>query len=100
MQLTGAKRDDYSTKIEASNNDQKSLFDITKKLLVNQQAATLPTYEINFELANWFIKFFNDKIETLRTSLRIVANSDVEIEPLASMKLNNLISDEIRYVIA
>ena len=31
LQLTKAKRDYYSTKIEASNNDQKSLFDITKK---------------------------------------------------------------------
>ena len=51
MQLTEAKRDYYSTKIEASNNDQKSLFYITKKLLVNQQAATVPTHETNFELA-------------------------------------------------
>ena len=102
MQLTEAKRDYYSTKIETSNNDQKSLFDITKKLLVNQQAATLPTHETNFELANRFNKFFNDKIDTLRTSFRIDANSDVEMEPLASVKLNNLItatSDEIRDVI-
>ena len=29
MQLPEAKRDYYSTKIEASNNDQKYLFDIT-----------------------------------------------------------------------
>ena len=36
MQLTEANRDYYSTKMEASNNDQKSLFDITKKLLVNE----------------------------------------------------------------
>ena len=103
MHLTEAKRDYYSTKIEASNNDQKSLFDITKKLLVTQQAATLPTHETNFELANRFSKFFNDKIDTLRTSFRIDANSDVEMEPLASVKMNNLISatsDEIRDVIA
>ena len=72
-------------------------------VLVNQQAATLPTHETNFELANRFSKFFNDKIDTLRTSFRIDANSDVEMEPLASVKLNNLISatsDEIRDVIA
>ena len=103
MQLTEAKRDYYSTKIEASNNDQKSLFDITKKLLVNQQAATLPTHETNFELANRFSKFFNDKIDTLRTYFRIDANSDVEMIPLSSVELNNLISatsDEIRAVIA
>ena len=103
MQLTEAKRDYYCTKIEASNNDHKSLFDITKKLLVNQQAATLPTHETNFELANRFIKFFNDKIDTLRTSFRTDANSDAEMEPLASVTLNNLISatsDEIRDVIA
>ena len=103
MQLTEAQRDYYSTKIEASNNDQKSLFDITKKLLVNQQAATLLPHETNFELANKFSKFFNDKINTLRTSFRIDANSDVEMEPLASVKLNNLISatsDKIRDVIA
>ena len=31
MQLTEAKRNYYSTKIEASTNDQKSVFDITKK---------------------------------------------------------------------
>ena len=77
MQLTEAKRDYYSTKIEASNNDQKSLFDIT-----------------NFELANRFSKFFNDKM--------CYANSDVDMKPLASVKLNNLISvtsDEIRDVI-
>ena len=49
------KRDYYSTKIEASNNDQKSLFNFTKKLLVNQHAAT---HETNFELANRFSKFF------------------------------------------
>ena len=70
---------------------------------LNQQAATLPTHETNFELANRFSKFFNDKIDTLRTSFRIDANSDVEMEPLASVKLNNLISatsDEIRDVIA
>ena len=93
MQLTEAKRDYYSTKIEASNNDQKSLFDITKMLLVNQQAATLPTHETNFELANRFSKIFNDKIDTLRTSFRIDQ----------AVKLNNLISatsDEIRDVIA
>ena len=77
---------------EASNNDKKSLFDITKTLLVKQQAATLPTHETNFELANRFSKFFNDKIDTLRRSFRICANSDVEMEPLASVKLNNLIS--------
>ena len=65
MKLTEAKIYYYSTKIEASNNDQKSLFDITKKLLVNQKAATLPTHETNFELANRFIKFFNDKIDAL-----------------------------------
>ena len=103
MQLTEAKRNYYYTKIEASNNDQKSLFDITKKLLVNQQAATLPTHETNFELANRFSKLFNDKIDTLRTSFRIDTNSDVEMEPLASVKLNNLMSatsDEIRDLIA
>ena len=33
MQLTEAKRDYYSTKREANNDDQKPLFDITKKLL-------------------------------------------------------------------
>ena len=71
MQLTEAKRNYYSTKIGASNKDQKSLFHITKTLLVNQQAATLPTHETNFELANRFNKFFNDKINTLRTSFRI-----------------------------
>ena len=65
IQLTEAKRDYYSTKMEASNNDQESLVDITKKLLVNQQAAT---HETNFELANRFRKFFNDKIDTLRIS--------------------------------
>ena len=95
MQLTEAQIYYYSTKIEVSNNDQKSLFDITKKFLVNQQAATLPTHETNFELANRF--------SNLRTSFRIDANSDVEMEPLASVKLNNLISatsDEIRDVIA
>ena len=103
MQLTEAKRDYYSTKIEESNNDYKSLFDITKKLLVNQQAATLPTHETNFELANRFSKFFNDKMYTLRTRFRIDATSDVEMEPLAYVKLNNLISassDEIRDIIA
>ena len=102
MQLTEAKRNYYSTKIEASNNDQKSLFDISKKLLV-KQLATLTTHETNFELANRFSKFFNDKIDTLRTSFRIDANSDVEMEPLVYVKLNNLISatsDEIRDVIA
>ena len=35
MQLPEAKRDYYYTKVEASNNDQKSFFDITKKFLVN-----------------------------------------------------------------
>ena len=103
MQLTEAKRYHYSTKIEASNNDQKSLFDITKQLPVNQQAETLPTHETNFELANRFSKFFLDKIDTLRTSFRIDTNSDVEMEPLASVKLNNLISatsDQIHDVIA
>ena len=101
MQLTEAKRDYYSTKVEASNSDQKTIFDSTKKLLVNQQAATLPTHKTNFELANRFSKFFNDKIDTLRTSFRIYGNSDVDMEPLASVKLNNLISaisDEIRDV--
>ena len=76
---------------------------LQKKLLMNQQAATLPTHETNFELANRFSKFFNDKIDTLRINFRIDANSDVETEPLASVKLNNLISatsDEIRDVIA
>ena len=77
MQLTEAKRDYYYTKIEANNNDQKSLFDNTKKLLMNQQAATLPTHETNFGLANRFSKFFNDTIDPLRTSFRIDANSDV-----------------------
>ena len=79
MLLTEAKRDYYSTKIEANNNDQKYLFDTTKKLLVNQQAATLPTHENNFESANRFSKFFNDKMDTLRASFRIDANSDVEM---------------------
>ena len=103
MQLTEAKRDYYSTKIEASTNNQKSLFDIIKQLLVNQQVATLPTQETNFELANLFSKFFNDKIDTLRRSFRIDANSDVQMEPFASVKMNNLISassDEFRGVIA
>ena len=90
MQLTEEKRYYYYTKIEASNNYQKSLFDITKKLLVNQQAATLPTHETNFELANRFGKFFDDKIEILGRSFRIDANRDVEI---ASVKRNNLIYD-------
>ena len=55
------------------------------------------------ELANLFSKFFNNKIDTLRTSFRIDAYNDVEREPLASVKLNNLISytsDEIHNVIA
>ena len=70
---------------------------------MNQQAATLPTHETNFELANRFSKLFNGKIDTLRTCFGIDANSDVEMEPLASVKLNNLISatsNEIRDVIA
>ena len=81
----------------------RSLSSILPKLPVNQQAATLPTHETNFELANRFSKFFNDKIDTLRTSFRIDASSDVEMEPLASVKHNNRISatsDEIRDVIA
>ena len=91
------------SKIKFQNNDQKSLFDINKKLLVNQHAATLPTHESNFELANRFRIFFNDKIDTLRTSFRIYTNSDVGMEPLPSVKLNNLISatsDQICDVIA
>ena len=75
---------------------------LPKSCWLNQQAATLPTHETNFELANRFSKFFNDKIDTLRASFRIDANSDVEMEPLASVKLNNRISatsDEIRDVI-
>ena len=103
MQLTEAKIDYYYTKIEAINNDQMSLFDITKKLLVNQQAATLPNHETNVELAYRVGKFFDDKIDTLRTSFSIDANGDVQIEPLVSVKLNNMISatcDEIRDVIA
>ena len=69
---------------------------------MNQEADTLPTHETNLELVNRFIKFFNDKIDTLKTSFRIDANSDVEMESLTSVKLNNLISatsDEIHDVI-
>ena len=51
MQLPEAKLYYYSTKIKATDNDQKSLFDITKRLIVNQQAVTLPTHKTNFELA-------------------------------------------------
>ena len=41
MQLTEAKRDYYSTKMEESNNDQKSLFDITQKQLYQPMKPTL-----------------------------------------------------------
>ena len=54
------------TKIEESNHDQKSLFDIT-------------THERNFELTNRFGNFFDDKIGTLRTIVRIDPNTDVKI---------------------
>ena len=40
MQLKEAKINYYPTKIEASNNDQKSFFNITKTFMVNQQIAT------------------------------------------------------------
>ena len=67
------------------------------------KSCCLPTHETNFELAIRFSKFFNDTIDTLRTSVRIDANSDVEMETVASVKSNNLMSatsDEIRDVIA
>ena len=49
-------------------------------LQVNQQVATLPNHETNFELASRFRKFFDDKIDTLRASFRINAHSDVEMD--------------------
>ena len=69
MQLIETKRDCYYTKTEAINNDQKSLFDITKRFLVTKQTANLPKYESNFKLANQLGNFFDSKIDALSIEL-------------------------------
>lgn len=74
-----AKTTYYSNSIESCKGDQKSLFRLTNKLLVNEQEKRLPECNNDSILANKFGNFFHDKIKTIRSSFHNTDNAEEEI---------------------
>ena len=95
-----AKTDYYSGQIASCEGDQKSLFNITNKLLNNQQASKLPPDDD--DLPNKFNTFFNNKISDLRDNLTGGTLTHQDPTPLTHVKFDNLRptnTDEVRTLI-
>ena len=71
---------DYNKKLIADNaSDQKKLHSIANKLLGNSKKVKYPESESNKQLADSFMKFFNDKVQGIRENFPVAANQFDEI---------------------
>ena len=73
--------DYYSSKI---GNDHKKFFKLTNNLLGNTDEIALPSHKSEFELSNRFGRFFLDKIETIKSNLRIACEDIDNVDPLCA----------------
>ena len=64
--LNDIKAKDLSSKIQANKNNSKAMFKVINTSLNRKQPSPLPAHDDDTALANEFIKFFDDKITTLK----------------------------------
>lgn len=95
-----AKTEYYSSRITECKNDQKTLFNITNKLLENHHSPKLPSDDT--ELSNRFNSFFYDKISNLRANFVNSVAADTADTLLTNAKFRKLrptTNDEVSRVI-
>ena len=84
----------YSQIVNENQSDQRKLFGIVDKLLHAQPDISYPPHSTSSELANCFIKFFVDKINTIHHSLdeRCLQDSRLyEDTPVCSCSLDHFV---------
>jgi hypothetical protein len=67
--INNAKKEYYCEKIEEGGSDQKQLFQITNHLLYKKKAIDLPTHTSSLSMADKFVDYFSQKVETICKSL-------------------------------
>ena len=69
--LANAKKKEYCTKkIEECNRKTKALFNCVNRLLDIKQDTVLPSHESEMELANRFVSYFKEKIDSIRKTFK------------------------------
>jgi hypothetical protein len=95
-----AKSEYFQHKIEDNSKDQKVLFQVAHTLLHKKKDRRLPTHTNAQDLANDFIGFFSQKIESIRKTFSLSDNvtwndSDVpslsKLQPISSESLKKII---------
>ncbi len=103
-ELNSTKTDYYSTKVSECKHDTKQLFNITNKLLTNQQIK-LPVTDNDEQLANNFGTYFEDKIDNIRINIERANQRDIDanVIPLSQVKFDRLkptSEDEVQALIS
>ena len=68
-ELAYIKKEYYKQKLDSANSS-KTLYSFVNQLLDNKRETVLPTAKSNKELADSFIKYFCDKITTIRAKFK------------------------------
>ena len=86
--ITKAKRTYFRNLISSCQNQPKKLWHTMDSLLGRNRPSVLPNSESPSILANSFLKFFNDKITQLYSSIPPVVNQDL-LSPLSELSPPN-----------
>jgi hypothetical protein len=74
--LTDLKAEDLSKKIQQNKKDSKAMFKVINASLNRNQPTPLPDHNDDLKLANEFVKFFGDKIDSLRSKSKALIHNN------------------------
>ena len=67
--LRDTKAKYFNAKIIEAGSDGKALQQVFNNILLKDKVSKLPMHDSDYELAETFVKFFDDKVRTIRSSL-------------------------------
>ena len=89
-ELSITKQESYYSKlVEASSNNQKSLFKVVDKLLNKKNEKILPAHTDPLKLANEFNDYYIEKIDKLRETIPLITANTFETEKFEGEKMDS-----------
>ena len=89
-ELSITKQESYYSKlVEASSNNQKSLFKVVDELLNKKNEKILPAHTDPLKLANEFNDYYIEKIDKLRETIPLITANTFETENFDGEKMDS-----------